>query len=175
MPNFLLRGIIQVQTPFGYFDEMMYQYYSMDQGDDEVIFSESERKFVTQVKEIVGDKVVYNLPYDGSFFAYQSDGLHTIYRLPYTGPGQNADQQILQSSLYEYSSNKDVQQAVDNLGAEYVLTLDYGHIPHHKNSPDPYAKSWPDYLPENWTGITRITEDTPGFRACSLRRGYEIV
>lgn len=163
MPNFLLRGIIQVQTPFGYFDEMMYQYYSMDQGDDEVIFSESERKFVTQVKEIVGDKVVYNLPYDGSFFAYQSDGLHTIYRLPYTGPGQNADQQILQSSLYEYSSNKDVQQAVDNLGAEYVLTLDYGHIPHHKNSPDPYAKSWPDYLPENWTGITRITEDTPGF------------
>ena len=108
MPNFLLRGIIQVQTPFGYFDEMMYQYYSMDQGDDEVIFSESERKFVTQVKEIVGDKVVYNLPYDGSFFAYQSDGLHTIYRLP-------------------------------------------------------YAKSWPDYLPENWTGITRITEDTPGF------------
>ena len=124
MPNFLLRGIMQVQTPFGYFDEMMYQYYSMDQGDDEVIFSESERKFVTQVKEIVGDKVVYNLPYDGSFFAYQSDGLHTIYRLPYTGPGQNADQQILQSSLYEYSSNKDVQQAVDNLGAEYVLTLD---------------------------------------------------
>lgn len=54
MPNFLLRGIIQVQTPFGYFDEMMYQYYSMNQGDDEVIFSESERKFVTQVKEIVG-------------------------------------------------------------------------------------------------------------------------
>lgn len=44
---------------------MMYQYYSMNQGDDEVIFSESERKFVTQVKEIVGDKVVYNLPYDG--------------------------------------------------------------------------------------------------------------
>lgn len=75
MPNFLLRGIIQVQTPFGYFDEMMYQYYSMNQGDDEVIFSESERKFVTQAKEIVGDKVVYNLPYDGSFFAYQSDGL----------------------------------------------------------------------------------------------------
>lgn len=41
--------------------------------------------------------------------------------------------------------------------------LDYGHIPHHKNSPDPYAKSWPDYLPENWTGVTNIDENTPGF------------
>lgn len=163
MPNFLLRGIMQVQTPFGYFNEMMDEYYSMDQGDDEVIYSESEREFVTQVKEIVGDKTVYNIPYDGSFFAYQSDGLHTIYRLPYTGSGQNADQKVVQASLYEYASNQDVQRAVDNLGAEYVLMLDYGHIPHHKNSPDPYAKSWPDYFPENWTGVTNIDESTPGF------------
>ena len=163
MPNFQLRGILQVQTPFGYFNEMMDEYYSMNQGDDEVIYSESERKFVTRAKEIVGDKIVCNIPYDGSFFAYQSDGLHTLYRLPYTGPGQNEDQKLIQSSLNEYASDLEVQQAIDNLGAEYVLLLDQGHIPHHKNSPDPYCKSWPDYLPENWTGIANIDENTPGF------------
>ena len=163
MPNFQLRGILLVHTPFGYFNEMMDEYYSMDQGDDEVIYSESEREFVTQVKELVGDKIVYNIPYDGSFFAYQSDGLRTVYRLPYTGAGQNADQKILQARLFEYASDADVAQAVENIGAEYVLMLDYGHIPHHKNSPDPYFKSWPDYLPENWIGITNIDENTPGF------------
>lgn len=163
MPNFQLRGVGWVQTPFGYFDEMMYEYYSMDQGDDEVIFSETERDFVARAKEIVGDKVVYNIPYDGSFFAYQSNGLHTLYRLPYTGSGQNSDQEIVQAHLYEYASNPEVQQAIANLGAEYVLMLDYGHIPHHKNSPDPYFKSWPDYIPENWIGITNIDEGTPGF------------
>lgn len=154
-PNFLLRGVVQVKTPFGYFADMMDEYYSMDQTDDEIIFSESERNFAEQVKKIVGDDLVYNIPYDGSFLAYQVNGLRTVYRLPYTGAGQNADQQILQSNFVDYAVNEEVAQAVENVGAKYVMMLDQGHIPYHRD--------WPEFIPENWVGIERINENTPGF------------
>ena len=154
-PNFLLRGVVQVKTPFGYFADMMDEYYSMDQTDDEIIFSESERKFAEQVKNVVGDDLVYNVPYDGSFLAYQVNGLRTVYRLPYTGAGQNADQRILQSDFVDYATNKEVAQAVENVGVKYVMMLDQGHIPYHRD--------WPEFVPENWAGIERINENTPGF------------
>ena len=127
----------------------------MDQGDDEIIFSDTERAFASRVKEIVGDDIVYNIPYDGSFLAYQVDGLRTVYRLPYTGAGQNADQKILQARLSEYATDAEVAKAVENVGAKYVMMLDYGHIPYHR--------TWPEYYPENWEGITDIDENTPGF------------
>lgn len=154
-PSFTVRGMGFVKTPFGYFADMMDEYYSMDQTDDEIIFSESEREFTARAKEIVGDDIVYNIPYDGSFLAYQVDGLRTVYRLPYTGAGQNADQKTLQANLAEYTSDAEVAEALENVGANYVMMLDYGHIPYHR--------TWPDYYPENWVGITDIDEKTPGF------------
>lgn len=154
-PSFSIRGMGSIQTPFGYFADMMDELYTMDQTDDEIIFSESEREFAAQVKEIVGDDIVYNIPYDGSFLAYQSDGLRTIYRLPYTGSGQNDDQKIIQAQLYDYATNDKVREAVANTDAQYVMMLDYGHIPYHK--------SWPEYYPSVWEGITAIDENTPGF------------
>lgn len=154
-PSFNVRGMGFVKTPFGYFADMMDEYYSMDQGDDEIIFSDTEREFAAQVKEIVGDDIVYNIPYDGSFFAYQVDGLRTVYRSPYLGPGQNADQKVLQADLVNYATNPEAAQALENVGAKYVMLLDYGHIPYHR--------TWPDYIPENWTGVAEITENTPGF------------
>lgn len=154
-PSFTVRGMGFVKTPFGYFADMMEEYYSMDQGDDEIIFSDTERAFASRVKEIVGDDIVYNIPYDGSFLAYQVDGLRTVYRLPYTGAGQNADQKILQARLSEYATDAEVAKAVENVGAKYVMMLDYGHIPYHR--------TWPEYYPENWEGITDIDENTPGF------------
>lgn len=154
-PSFTVRGVGFVKTPFGYFADMMDEYYSMDQGDDEIIFSKSEREFTSRVKEIVGDDIVYNIPYDGSFFAYQVDGLRTVYRLPYTGAGQNANQKTIQAGLADLASNQAVAEAVDDVGAKYVMMLDYGHIPYHR--------TWPEYYPKNWEGITSIDEDTPGF------------
>lgn len=154
-PSFTVRGMGFVKTPFGYFADMMDEYYSVDQTDDEIIFSESEQKFVKQAKEIVGEDIVYNIPYDGSFLAYQVDGLRTIYRLPYTGAGHNADQKALQANLADYTTDAQAAEALANVGARYVMMLDYGHIPYHR--------TWPDYYPENWEGITNIDEDTPGF------------
>lgn len=154
-PNFNVRGIVKVQTPFGYFAEMMDEYYSMDQTDDEIIFSSAEREFSQKVKDIVGDDVVINIPYDGSMLAYQVNGVRTLQRLPYVGPGTTADQKAIQAYLYDYAYDPAVQAAVKNLGAKYVLQLDAGHIPYHR--------TWPDFIPENWEGISEITEDTPGF------------
>lgn len=154
-PSFTVRGMGFVKTPFGYFADMMDEYYSMDQTDDEIIFSKSEQRFAKQAKEIVGDDIVYNIPYDGSFLAYQVDGLRTVYRLPYTGAGHNADEKTLQSKLAQYTTDAEAAEALENVGAQYVMMLDYGHIPYHR--------TWPDYYPENWVGITDIDEDTPGF------------
>lgn len=154
-PSFNVRGMGFVKTPFGYFADMMDEYYSMDQTDDEIIFSKSEREFAAKAKEIVGEDIVYNIPYDGSFLAYQVDGMRTVYRLPYTGAGQNDDQKILQAGLADYMADPSVAEALGNVGARYVMMLDYGHIPYHR--------TWPDYYPENWVGITNIDEDTPGF------------
>lgn len=155
IPTFKVRGMGEVRTPFGYFADMMDEYYSMDQTDDEIIFSQSEREFAEEVAQIVGDDIVYNIPYDGSFLAYQVNGVRTVYRLPYTGAGQNSDQKTLQARLSEYTTDVEAAQALENVGAKYVMLLDAGHIPYHR--------TWPDYYPENWEGITNINEDTPGF------------
>lgn len=154
-PNFTLNGIGTIRTPFGYLEAMIQELYGADKADDAIIFSTPEQEFTHKVKDIVGDDVVYNIPYDGSFLAYQVDGLRTVYRAPYTGAGENENQRIIQARLCDYASDDDVREAVDAVGAQYVMMLDYGHMPHHYD--------WPDYYPENWEGITRIDEATPGF------------
>lgn len=156
-PSFTVLGMGAIQTPFGYLAYMLDELYGAEQADDEIIFSTPEQEFVKQVKDIVGDDVVYNIPYDGSFLAYQVDGLRTVYRLPYTGSGHNDDQRLIQARLYEYATNHEVQDAIDAVGAKYVLMLDYGHIPYHRD--------WPAYSAENWEGITAIGDNTPGFES----------
>lgn len=64
-------------------------------------------------------------------------------------------QRTMQAGLYEYATNPEVAQAVKDSGAKYVMLLDEGHLPYHVD--------WPEYIPENWTGITNIDENTPGF------------
>ena len=154
-PNFVVRGIGPVETPFGYLADMLDEYYAAEQHEDEIVFATTEQNFAKQVKEIVGDDIVYNLPYDGSMFAYQVDGIRTVHRSAYTGRGHNDDEKLIQSSLYEYSGNTEVQAAVEKMGVKYVMLLDYGH--------EPYHRAWPEYYPDNWKGLTAITESTPGF------------
>lgn len=44
---------------------------------------------------------------------------------------------------------------LENMGAKYVMTLDYGHLS--------YYRTWQDYYPEDLVGIIATDEDTPGF------------
>ena len=55
------------------------------------------------------------------------------------------------------SSNIQVQEAVDDIDAEYVLLLDQG-----ENDEEERQRFW-SYYPEQWIGIEAISDDTPGF------------
>lgn len=71
--------------------------------------------------------------------------------------GNNANSDIIREQLDDIATNSSVQDAVKNLGAEYVLKLDQG---------DQYVRANPylwSYREEDWTGIDSIDDDTPGF------------
>ena len=50
---------------------------------------------------------------------------------------------------------RQVQQAVENLGIEYVIMLDQGH--------EPYWRKWSASPLDNNDSFERINADTPGF------------
>lgn len=147
------------RSPSSYLSKEVKWIYNLNYGEDENIFSQQEREFTEKVKEITGDSKVYNAPFDGSNFAFQHMGVNANYREYYVDPGRNEYEKILQSSLNEYASNKEVQEAVAALGIEYVMLLDYAHDP---ATPD----WWPGYeegYGKYWEGVEGIRDDTPGF------------
>ena len=86
-------------------------------------YKTSEDEFVRRALQIVGDDLVVNNPYDGSLVLNSLYGMNIFYRekveveeLP-----QSA---IIRSKLNEVATNPEVQQAVRETGARYVLLLD---------------------------------------------------
>lgn len=152
-PSFTLRGVAFVDTPFGHLRHEIQDLYRADQADDETVFSQEEREFVDRAKEVVGDSRVYNAPKDGSLFAYQYNGLHAYYRTQLAGTTE--EELLLDHNLDDYASDKAVQQAVENLGIEYVIMLDQGH--------EPYWRKWSASPLDNNDSFERINADTPGF------------
>ena len=64
----------------------------------------------------------------------------------------------IRTKLANYETDADVQKAVEDTGAKYVLQLDQGVA---------YEEGvWlPQYSdPEPWKGIDDIRDDTPGFK-----------
>lgn len=152
-PSFTLRGVTFVDTPFGHLRHEIQDLYRTDQADDETVFSQEERDFVNRAKEAVGDARVYNSPKDGSLFAYQYNGLHTYYRTQLAGTTE--EELLLDHNLDDYASDKAVQQAVENLGIEYVMMLDQGH--------EPYWRQWSNSPLDDNAGFEGINENTSGF------------
>ena len=152
-PSFTLRGVTFVDTPFGHLRHEIQDLYGFDQADDESVFSQEERDFVDRAKEITGDSRVYNAPKDGSLFAYQYNGLRTYHRT--RSSGKTPEEMLLNQSMNNYASDKEVQQAVEKLGIEYVIMLDQGH--------EPYWSQWSDSPLEICEGLEKIDANTPGF------------
>lgn len=131
---------------------------------------DDERRFVEQVREIVPeDQVLINEPDDGSVFLYGLDGVRIYYRY-FTGygleSGESSDSFLIRGHLDEIAFNEEVREAVDNIGAEYVLVLDQGDA-----EPCGPAGESRRFLPyhgvhkEAWQGIVEIDDETPGFEA----------
>lgn len=122
---------------------------------------DKERAFLDEVKEIVGDNVVINVADDGSGMAYATDGINVYYRSPigYGDPSEIDQSATIRNTLSEITTNPEVKQALDDIGAKYLLFLDYGQTDLSANNH--YITV---HIPDAWTGIEAVNEDTDGFK-----------
>lgn len=121
---------------------------------------DKERAFLDEVKEIVGDSVVVNVADDGSGMAYATDGINVYYRSPigYGDPSEIEQSVTIRNALNEVTTNPKVKQALDDIGAKYLLFLDHGQTDLSANNH--YITV---HIPDAWVGVEAVGEDTDGF------------
>ena len=117
---------------------------------------------------------VYNVPFDGSAFAYADCDLNVSYKS--FGPEGDSNLLVLQKGLDNIANDPAVEAAAEAAGIRYVILLDQGE----KGSA--FSEDGTLYLlgygKDDWLGATGVTDETPGFE-CLLAEGdmrlYEIV
>lgn len=154
LPSYEVRGVIQRETAFGSLENKAFGLTTMS---DYATYSTSKQEFLGRVRDIVGNDLVINQPFDGSLYAYSVDDLNVLYRIisGYGGKDEASWSPVIRDSLSEVSANKEVAEAVEGLGAKYVLILerDVEHM----------GLFYTTFQDEDWTGILGINDSTPGF------------
>ncbi|MGN0055518.1 MAG: DUF6541 family protein [Atopobiaceae bacterium] len=144
--------------------------YAID--GQEAALTQSEKDFAQKVLDrIPADSLVINNPTDGSLVLYGIDGMRCYYRTA-TGYDDSElnDSVLIRTKLKDIASDTAVRDAVNHVGARYVLVLDAS------NQADTYL-SWMPASEEAFGGITGITDATPGFKTIlseGSMRLYEI-
>lgn len=151
-PNFSLIGPSgQVMTTFGYLSGTL-----ADQNNIESnwVLDKAERNFLHEVKMIVGDEAVFNVPCDGSAYAYCLEQIHVINKNYFLDT--DPESTTLRDHMSEIADSGEVQQAAKNLGVRYLLFLDYGLGEDSTIYTNMFDES-------KWEGALSVTDDTPGF------------
>lgn len=134
-----------------------------------ISLTDDEVSFLHRCKDVVGDSLIINNPYDGSAFAYVTADLNIARRQFFAS--NSGDNLILDRHLNKVSWSRVVRNAVKNAGVQYVLQLDQPN-----DSEASFYGAF--YDPDKWTGVLTIGETTPGFE-CILSDGdmrlYRIV
>lgn len=155
-PSFQIPGLFNVETVFGKTRNVIKQNYDM--GNPEELNSK-ELEFASSVKEIVGDSVVLNSPFDGSAFLYGSSDIQVYYRSLHgslvSDPNEQSASRAIRHGLYKIEANSEIQDAVKATGARYLLLLDYDNC---KSRGHVFT-----YNPDDWDGIEMVNDKTPGF------------
>ena len=142
------------------FDAVRFELRDMYDTSEKGPLDDKELAFLDRVgEEIEEGAVVANQPYDGSVFAYASDGLNVVFDR--YNPPSDEDHVLLRTSLYDIETNQDVDDAVDELDVSYVLQLDAGDAETGMSDDATYYPH--GYAAEGWRGINEIDENTPGF------------
>lgn len=134
--------------------------------------TQSEKDFAQEALDSIPEgSLVINDPADGSLVLYGIDGMRCYYRKA-TGYGDSElnDSVLIRTKLKDIVSDTAVRDAVNHVGARYVLVLDAS------NQADTYLK-WVPASDEAFGGITGITDATPGFKTIlseGSMRLYEI-
>lgn len=120
MPSLTLPGYGLFRTAFGGLRQCVHDWYHIESP-----LSKPEDDFLAQVKDVTGNSLVINNPWDGSHIAYGLADIRTYYRsfYGYNLEGEDADSKLIREHLDEYADRQDVRDAVKKIGAKYVLTL----------------------------------------------------
>lgn len=155
-PSFQIPGIFNVEMVFGKTRNVIKQNYDMCNPEE---LNSKELEFASSVKEIVGDSVVLNSPFDGSAFLYGSSDIQVYYRSIHSSPENNSNEQsasrAIRHGLYKIGTDSEMQDAVKATGARYLLLLDYDNC---KSRGHVFT-----YNPDDWDGIETVNDKTPGF------------
>lgn len=155
-PSFQIPGLFNVETVFGKTRNVIKQNYDMSNFEE---LNVNDLEFASSVKEIVGNSVVLNSPYDGSAFLYGSSDIQVYYRSLNSSPDKDPNEPIasrdIRHGLYKFGTNLEIQDAVKATGARYVLMLDSDNC---KSRGHVFT-----YDPDDWNGIESISDKTPGF------------
>lgn len=155
-PSFRIPGLFNVEMVFGKTRNVIKQNYDMSNPEE---LNAKELGFASSIKEIVGDSVVLNSPYDGSVFLYGSSDIQVYYRSinssPEHDPNEPSASRAIRHGLYKFGANLEIQEAVKASGARYVLLLDSDKC---KSRAHAFT-----YNPDDWDGIEEINDKTPGF------------
>ena len=139
------------------------------------IYTTEEKEFVKEAKQLIPDgALVINNPNDGSCFCYVVDDIRVYYRYlrAYGEGGESEDSELIRSRLDMIAHDERVNQAVRNVGAEYVLLLDQGR----ENDPaDPDSFFFFTYERKGlWSGIDLVSDTTPGFEVVLSRNDMRL-
>ena len=156
LPNFALNGVGAVTTTIGEARAKIQSDYDMS---DEGTLTTEEVGFVKKAKQIVGDDLVINSPFDGTAFLYGVTGVQFYYRtLPSfldDDPGESIESRTLRHSLSSYANDDSVRSVLEQINAKYVLLLD--------SSRSSERRHVFTYRPEEWLGIDSVSEAADGF------------
>lgn len=157
LPSFELRGLFSIETPFGYLSKTVSAQNNVHAA--KVLTLEEEEFAAKALESVPENAVIINSPNDGSAFLYSLYGANVLYRqfaLP-SIDSEKSESVLLRRDLFDYSTSASVREAVDSFGASYVLLLDQG-----EDSGENRQRFW-SYYPDQWVGIERISDETPGF------------
>ncbi|WP_321972036.1 DUF6541 family protein [Paratractidigestivibacter sp.] len=119
-----------------------------------------EENFLDSVKDIVGSDLVLNNPYDGSAYAYVTDDINVYYK-ERPGSKETSDAKLVKK-IDEYDTNADVEAAVQNTGAKYVLLLSTdNYTENYALDTSKYLWCWAfDYPYTDWSDFNIDSDDS---------------
>lgn len=155
IPNLKVQFGELVETPFGHVEGVLERFNTLSSN---AVYDEDEVGFVDQVKDVVGDSVVLNVPFDGSALSYGVNGLHVVNLDLYGYPNgtEGLKGTAVRGNLDEYVNNQNIKDTLESNDIQYLLLLDIDDWDGERTYPDHVDLS-------SWSGLMNVTEDTPGF------------
>ena len=142
-------------SPVGFAKSVFSYMYSINDIDNNL--TSDELTFLGEVKQIAGDELIINNPFDGSAYGYATSDLNLMYRkFSSFGKGETTTSMQIRHGLDRISRDSAIARDVKQTGAKYLLVLDYSESGRE-------GVDMPGYHKSDWAGIDSIDDSTPGF------------